>query len=300
MSTPAFGEKRLKRAAIAGVTGLLGRSLASSLIADGWQVTGFARNRTQDLPLQRVAFTSLDIRDEQATRAHFSEFEEEGLDLLALAAGAAVAGSTEAAPADAEMDCIATHLLANLSVIRAALPALRRGRRPMILFVASLAALAPPPFYAVYSAAKAGVIAAAEALAGELSQQRIRVRVLVIGRLAGSLVGGAPYWRGDGSGWAERHLSLPSTQDWLGAFAPIAPDRVAARVLSAYTSPVAFPPLRLYPSFRIALFAHIAAIFPGFMRHVSARYAFGHLARENPDLGLVLPEDRNERASAPQ
>jgi NAD(P)-dependent dehydrogenase (short-subunit alcohol dehydrogenase family) len=65
--------------------------------------------------------------------------------------------------------------------LRAALPALERGREPAVVTVASISGLGGEPFMSVYSASKGGVVSLTRSAAVELGSRGIRVNCVCPG-----------------------------------------------------------------------------------------------------------------------
>jgi NAD(P)-dependent dehydrogenase (short-subunit alcohol dehydrogenase family) len=82
-----------------------------------------------------------------------------------------------------------TNLIGPLRLIRAAIPLLRQQGHGHIITISAIAAFANELGFSVYGAAKAGLEAASEALAGELAPFGIAVTVVVPGPLRTDFIG---------------------------------------------------------------------------------------------------------------
>lgn len=103
------------------------------------------------------------------------------LDLLVNNAGSgrfASIDDTDLALWNATISC---NLTGAFSVTRTALPLLRRSVSPLILNIASIAAIRPFANMAAYAASKAGLLALSRVLREELRPQGIRVAVMIPG-----------------------------------------------------------------------------------------------------------------------
>jgi short-subunit dehydrogenase len=96
------------------------------------------------------------------------------IDVLVNNAGVQNTGPALAAPLDGALDVLRTNLEAPLRLTHALLPEML-ARGGVLVNVASVAGLVPPPLQAWYGASKAGLAAFSEALAGELRGSRVHV-----------------------------------------------------------------------------------------------------------------------------
>ncbi len=97
------------------------------------------------------------------------------VDVLVNNAGQQIVARTEDVTIAAMRALLEVDLLAPLSLVQAALPAMLAKRAGAIVNVASVAGLAPTPGMTHYSAAKAGLAAASECLRGELRGTGVHV-----------------------------------------------------------------------------------------------------------------------------
>lgn len=114
-------------------------------------------------------------------------------------------------------------LRAPLRLTRAFLPLLRAGDEGHVVFVASMAGLQPFPFQSVYSAAKAGLLGFARALAIELGGTAVGVTTVVPGAVATSFLSRA----------ASRDPALSASLGRLVQRHGTPPERVAAATVRA-------------------------------------------------------------------
>ncbi len=101
-----------------------------------------------------------------------------GLDVLVNNAGVVRAGRLEATGEDEIRAMIDIDLLAPILLTREALPHLRASGDAAVVNVTSIAALVGMPFYATYSAAKAGLARFGEALRRELLGEGVHVMTI--------------------------------------------------------------------------------------------------------------------------
>ena len=156
---------------ITGASSGIGRATAERLARDGFRVFGASR-RPPSPPLAgiRDAWISMDVRDEASARAGVSAVVEQGgrLDAVVCCAGYGVFGSVEDLPIEKARAQLETNVIGTLTVLRAALPHLRRAQGRAVV-VGSLAGRAPIPFQAHYSASKAALDAITLALRIEVA-----------------------------------------------------------------------------------------------------------------------------------
>ena len=141
----------MKTAVVTGASGGIGLETARALLADGWQVVCLSRHAC---PLEGVRSIPCDITDSAQVQAAFAAVDR--VDLLVNNAGFGISGAVECT-AEAEMRRqFDLNYFAWVTVIQAALPALRESRG-RILNISSAAAVFSIPFQSFYSATKAAV-----------------------------------------------------------------------------------------------------------------------------------------------
>ncbi|MFC5817876.1 SDR family oxidoreductase [Nonomuraea harbinensis] len=173
---------------ITGGASGLGLATAEAVEKEGW------RSFVVDVrePSQRFEHATADLADrEQAERA-VRELAERagGLDAVVTAAGIDRCGRLEDVPADDWEQVIKVNLLGTASVVRAALPYLKRSRG-RIVTCASTLGLRPLSDASAYSASKFGVVGLTRALAVELRGE-VGVTLLVPGGMRTGFFDGRP------------------------------------------------------------------------------------------------------------
>lgn len=186
----------MKTVLITGGSRGIGAALVRRFCREGWQVAfscfesmGAARalaEETGALALQA------DLRDEaqtlqmmQAALKYLSH-----LDALIINAGSAWSGlMSEMTTADYDA-LMALNLRGAFLCAREAIPALRARGSGSIVFISSIHGLEGAACEAAYSASKAGLIALAQALAGELGPSGIRVNCLAPGVIDTDMMAG--------------------------------------------------------------------------------------------------------------
>ncbi|MFT4171091.1 MAG: SDR family oxidoreductase [Rhodocyclaceae bacterium] len=181
------------RILVVGASEGIGYATARAVAAEGAQVTiaarrpdalaAAARQLTADSG-RPVRAEVVDITDAAAVAALLRRIDETdgALDALVLATG----GSRRARFEDLDdADWHANYelnLLGGVRAVRAALPLLRRGRTPRILFFGGAAAKMPYANQIVSNVHKAGLLALTKTLAAELAAEGIRVNSVCPGR----------------------------------------------------------------------------------------------------------------------
>jgi len=156
---------------VTGASSGIGRATAELLASRGFRVFGASRRPPSARPAGvRDNWILMDVRDEASARAGVSAVVDQAgrLDAVVCAAGYGVFGAVEEVPIDKAREQIETNVIGTLTVLRAALPHLRRAQGRAVV-VGSLAGRAPIPFQAHYSATKAALDAITLALRIEVT-----------------------------------------------------------------------------------------------------------------------------------
>lgn len=173
---------------ITGVSSGLGRALAEAALERGDQVTGTvrtteARDAFVALSPGRARSVLLDVTDRAAGVAAIAEAEAAmgGIDILVNNAGYSLEGTVESTGFDQIEEQIATHLIAPVILMRAALPGMRARRSGHLFTVGSLAAHIPGGGVALYAGVKAAIEGLSIGLAQEVEPFGIKVTCVVPG-----------------------------------------------------------------------------------------------------------------------
>jgi 3-oxoacyl-[acyl-carrier protein] reductase len=155
------------------------RGARLTLVARGAEAL---RSAAAELPGDGHRTYALDVADERAWSACAEQLGE----LYGLVCAAAVLGPIgpigEYAPADFRRT-IEVNLLGTLLAIHHCLPALRASRGAIVTFGGG-GATAPLPRYDAYASSKAAVVRLSENLAGELSEEGVRINCVAPGFVA--------------------------------------------------------------------------------------------------------------------
>ncbi|WP_353259784.1 bifunctional aldolase/short-chain dehydrogenase [Prochlorothrix hollandica] len=168
---------------VTGAASGIGKACAEYFHSQGAAVLGVDLNAETPTILNKTGLVGLvgDVTDEGAIRGaiaatvrHFG-----GLDIVVSNAGIFPPGQTlEHLDADVWERSLAINLVSQRALLRYAIPFLKQGLDPAIVFVASRNVLAPGPGAAAYSVAKAGLTQLARVAALELAGDGVRVNVV--------------------------------------------------------------------------------------------------------------------------
>ncbi|MFC7990961.1 SDR family NAD(P)-dependent oxidoreductase [Streptomyces pilosus] len=217
---PAGGTGRARAALVTGASSGIGAAVARRLSAEGWRLVLSGRDADR---LRRVAEPApADVFPADLTRpgaerrlTRFALEHTGRLDLLVAGAGIGWAGDFAAMPPRALEEVVEIDLLATLRLVRQVVPHMLAAGSGRVVLVGSLAGTVAVRQEAVYSAAKAGLSAFADALRYELRGSGVAVSLVVPG------VVDTPFFDRRGA---------PYRRSWPR---PVPPERVAGAVWSA-------------------------------------------------------------------
>ena len=168
--------------AITGASAGIGAAIARAFAAAGADLTLVARNGealnclAQSISVQtNVVMCDLSVLGKCTEWIANSENQLGPIDVLINNAGSQIIGATQAVEPSLGESLLSLNLATPLRLIRHILPRMIQRKAGTIVNIASIAALVPPPQMGYYSASKAGLAAASEALRGELSSSGVHV-----------------------------------------------------------------------------------------------------------------------------
>jgi len=165
---------------ITGVSSGIGRAVALAFKARGCQVFGTARDINAASPLNDVALTEMDVRDEQSVQqAIESVIAKAGrIDVLVNSAGVSLIGAVEETSVEEATRLFDTNFFGVLRTTRAVLPHMRSQKRGRIVNVSSVLGFLPAPFMGIYAASKHALEGMSETLDHELRESGVRVTLV--------------------------------------------------------------------------------------------------------------------------
>ncbi|MFF5381260.1 SDR family NAD(P)-dependent oxidoreductase [Pedobacter suwonensis] len=173
---------------ITGASKGLGLSLVHQLLKAGQSVAATSRNISELIKAvnndtEKFLPLAINLAEEksveEAIKATIAKFER--VDVVINNAGYGIGGSIEELTDAETRNSFDVNVFGTINVIRAVSPYLRTQRAGHIINIASIAGIAGATGWAIYSAAKAAVIALSEVSADDLKEFGIKVTVVAPG-----------------------------------------------------------------------------------------------------------------------
>ncbi len=172
-----------KVAVITGAASGIGAACVNLLLSQGAAVVALDISAEFDLALNNSAYFPMrcDVTDTESVESALKHavLKFGGIDLLVSNAGAFPASATIDSVSDSHWEhSVSVNLTSHMKVLRRAIPFLKNGFDPAVVFVGSKNVPAPGPGAGAYSAAKAGLTQLARVAALELGGSGIRVNTV--------------------------------------------------------------------------------------------------------------------------
>lgn len=170
-----------KIALVTGASSGIGKATFDLLVQKGWTVYGTTRQMEKGKinPVNGGKIIYLDVTDRQSIKDAVALIKnnENKLDALVNNAGYGIAGSVEDTSYEEMFSQFNTNFFGALQVINESIDMLRQSKGT-IVNISSVAGVLSIPFQGMYSASKAAIEAASEALRMELKNDGIRVSMV--------------------------------------------------------------------------------------------------------------------------
>ncbi len=179
----------MKTIVITGSSSGIGKATAKHFAMQGWQVAATMRkpeNETELAEIEKVKLYRLDVTDQASiTKAAANILNDYGtVDAVLNNAGYALSGPFEAATVAQIRHQFETNVFGLMEVTRAFLPHFRANKTGLFINVSSLGGLITYPFTSLYHSTKWAVEGFSEALAYELGELGIQVKLIEPGGVA--------------------------------------------------------------------------------------------------------------------
>ena len=181
---------------ITGVSSGFGREIAREALRRGDIVAGTLRHAEQlaafeaEAPGRAIALQMDVTKDAQVRAALDTVVSQTGrIDVVVNNAGYGLLAALEETTDDKLERNLATNLIAPLRIMRTVIPIMRRQQSGHIVNISTIAGFANELGFSVYGAAKAGLEAAADAVAGEVAPFGIKVTTVVPGPVRTDFIG---------------------------------------------------------------------------------------------------------------
>ena len=183
-----------------GASSGIGEAFARALAARGMALLLAARSEERLRAIAdelvaryavRVVVVPIDLATRDAAERLQTAADEQGFepDLLVNNAGVGAFGPFAAVPVERQLEMVQVNVAALVGLTGRYLPRMVARRSGAIINVASAAAFQPLPYYAVYAASKAFVVAFSEALWAEVGRHGVRVVAVCPGPVADTRFG---------------------------------------------------------------------------------------------------------------
>jgi len=162
-----------KRALISGNTRGIGKAITDTLIQNGYDVVGIARNKAQDGNTR-----SIDLANISALPKHIQSLAKKPFDVIVHNAGCGLFGPLENLSFSDIQHILNLNLHAHILITKILLPSMKRQKKGDIIFIGSESAKTAKKLGTLYCASKFGLRGFALALRDECARFGIRVSLI--------------------------------------------------------------------------------------------------------------------------
>ena len=171
---------------ITGVSSGFGRALAEAVLAKGNTVAGTVRNEAAKSEFEKLAPGKavgilLDVIDQASVHRGVVEKKTGGIDVLVNNAGYGLEGAVEEVTLEQIRSQFEVNVFGAVSVIKTALPYMRKRRAGHIVNITSMGGLTAFPGVGIYNGSKFALEGISEALAKEVKPLGIKVIIVAPG-----------------------------------------------------------------------------------------------------------------------
>jgi NAD(P)-dependent dehydrogenase (short-subunit alcohol dehydrogenase family) len=215
-----------RKIVITGAAGALGRVVAERFIRAGDSVTAIHAPGSTPPSIEGAQWAAVDLSDRDSTRAFFASRAD--TDAVVHCAGGFRWSRIEDTGAEDFRFLASANFESSFQVAAAAVPAMRKRKDGVLLFISSIATLKPAAGMSAYAATKAAVNAMVTTLAEELKADGVRVNAL-LPSMIDTPANRKDMPDGDPSQWVAPadlaellyDLTLPKSRSVTGALIPV-------------------------------------------------------------------------------
>ncbi len=171
--------QRKRVALVTGASSGFGRSIAMTLLSNGFAVYGTSR-KPKAAAHEGFRMLGLDVESDRSVAGCVTQVTKEAgtIDVLVNNAGYLSAGSLEESTVRGAKAQFETNFFGVVRMVNAILPIMRRRREGRIINISSIASSIPVPFQGFYAPSKAALTSYSEGLRMEVKSLGIKVSVI--------------------------------------------------------------------------------------------------------------------------
>ena len=176
---------------ITGGSSGIGKAIGEFLVEKGYVVYGTSRNPSR-YPESKFPLLAMEVTNSESIKQALSELLKctSRIDILINNAGVGITGPIEETPLEEIENAFQTNFLGPMAVIQGVLPIMRTQQSGLILNITSIAGYMGLPYRGIYSATKAALEIATEALRMEVKGFGIQCTNIAPGDFATNIASG--------------------------------------------------------------------------------------------------------------